>query len=84
MSKVYIVLWSDRHADTTVHPFSIADKAIEFAKRKALECDRFGELEEWTPEQLARAPGWLYYGLYSCEGDSLRVVECEMDAEAGE
>lgn len=72
--KIYIVIWQDRHTDTEAFVFSTAEKAIEFAKTKAGEFDRYGYFEEKVIK------GWLYYVCYSCEGDSLRVIESEMDA----
>lgn len=71
--KIYVVIWEDRHTDTDAFVFSTAEKAIEFAKAKAREYDRYGYFEEKVIK------GWLYYACYSTEGDNLRVIECEMD-----
>ncbi len=73
--KIYIVIWKDRHCDTDAFPFSTAEKAIEFAREKAHEYDRFGEYEEQT------IPGWIFFVTYSCEGDGLRVIEKELDTQ---
>ena len=72
--KLYVVIWKDHHTDTGAFVFSTAEKAIEFAKAKAREYARHGDL---TEENIK---GWLYYGRYSCEGDSLHVIERELDA----
>lgn len=76
--KVYVAIWQDRHADTSAHVFSTAEKAIEWAKVQARKCDRHGELNEELTDNMAKA-GWLYYGCYSCESDSIHVVEVTVD-----
>ena len=78
-SHCYVAIWDDRHSDTTADVFSTAEKAIEWAKRMARESDRHGELTEELTESMKKA-GWLYYACYSCEGDSIRVVRCEVDS----
>ena len=75
---LYAAIWEDRHSDTTVHLFSNADKAIEWARTQCKECDRWGVYEE------REIKGWLFCADYSCEGDGIRVVEVEVDAELKE
>lgn len=62
---VYVALWVDRHADTEAHVFSSADTAISWARSKAREYDRHGELNEELTESMWDA-GWLYYGCGEC------------------
>jgi hypothetical protein len=71
---VYVVIWEDHHADTDVTVFTDPGAAVEWAKAKANECNRSGELIEPLINPM-RNDGWLYYGMYSQEGDHLRVVE---------
>ena len=73
----YIVIWQDRHSDTTVHPFTDKDKAISEAKRIAKEyCKKYPE--DYKEEHIG---GWLFYAQYSCEPDHVRVVEAQMNKE---
>lgn len=81
--KIYVAIWEDRHSDTTVHAFSDKEKAIDWAKKNARENDRFG-IEGGVDQILTSGmvnDGWVYYGLYSCENDSIHVVEVTVDAE---
>lgn len=72
--KIYIAIWKDRHSDTTAHPFSTPEKAIEFATTKAKEYALEPEdYEEHTYD------GFLFYVGYSCEGDCIYVVESTVD-----
>ena len=81
MNNVWAVLWNDRHSDPSVHIFSSPDKAIDFAKAKCREYDRHGDLDEELTPAMVKA-GWLYHGIYSCEGDGLTVFPCVVDADA--
>lgn len=72
--KIYIAIWEDRHTDTTVHAFRDSDKAIEWARGTAKEnCSYQKDYAEHSVK------GWLFCAVYSCEGDSLRVVAVELD-----
>jgi len=75
--KIYIVLWKDRHTDTTAHPFFDLDEAKGWAKEQAESFCRF-------PEDLKEKPtaGWLYHIVYSCEGDCLWITEHELGINA--
>lgn len=82
---LYTAIWNDRHSDTTVHSFSDRDAAIKWAKAKVKECieqwpGREDDLDEELTDSM-KAGGWIYYGCYSCEGDSIRVVRHELDGE---
>jgi hypothetical protein len=73
--KIYIAIWKDRHSDTTAHPFEDKDVAIEWARSKAKEYDRFDDYEE---HDYGKDQGWVFYADYSCEGDCIYVVESEL------
>ena len=78
MAPIYVVIWEDRHTDTTVHLFARQERAIEWARTQAHDCNR-----NWgVTEQVAGAEGnetWfarsglLYHAEYG-EACSLRVV----------
>jgi len=72
--KVYVFIHHDRHADDEIHVYAQKERAIEEAKKRAREFDRFDELVEI--EQLHF--GIMYRGTYSCEGDHVRVEEKEL------
>jgi hypothetical protein len=69
---VYVVVWEDRHTDTTVFPFVYDADAVSWARAKVRSLDP-ADLDETLTEGMRRA-GWLYYGCYSLEGDNIRVV----------
>ena len=48
--KIYTAIWKDRHTDTTAHPFSTADKAVEWARSKAKEYAR--EEDDYSEEEI--------------------------------
>ena len=71
--KLYIVLWKDRHTDTTATPFLKLNEAKEWAKKQAEKSCHFPEdLKEIFTE------GWLYHIEYSCEHDCLWITEHEV------
>lgn len=71
---VYIAIVEDRHTNTEVYPFSIAEAAIDFARETARQYARTEADVEETP-----IDGWLYHATYSTEGDSVRVVAKDLD-----
>ena len=74
--KIYIAIWEDRHSDTTAHPFSNKEKAIEWARSKAKEyCRHEEDYEEHDYDHLE------FYADYSCESDCVYVIESELDKE---
>ena len=80
---VYVVIAEDRHADVEATVYTTPGPAIDYAKAEARE--RSARWPEDLDEELndaMRADGWLYYGRYSCEGDSIRVVERELRGPA--
>ena len=78
--KIYIAIWADRHCDTTAHPFSVADKAVEWARAAAKKYAR--DTGDYKEHDYGRSEGWIFYADYSCEGDCIYVVESEMDKTA--
>lgn len=75
--EVYIVIWEDRHSDTTAYPFTDKEKAISEAKRIAKEYA--GDKRDYKEHDYCKDSGWLFYADYSCEGDHTRVVTAKMD-----
>ncbi len=71
--KLYIAMIADRHSDPEPYPFTTPEAAIAFARREA---------EQLTNTEVVEEPvaGWLYHATYSGEGDSVWVVERELDA----
>ena len=79
MKEIYIAIWEDHHADTTAHPFSDPQKAIDWARAKAKEsCNYLGDYAE---HDYGEDEGWIFYADYSSESDRVYVVIAEMDAE---
>lgn len=76
--QIFQVMVDDRHTDTEALPFLNAHTAVDYAKR--LYHARLGddELEEDMGEQEP-PEGWLYYAVYSTEGDCIWVVPQELD-----
>ncbi len=94
---MYVAIWDDRHGDTTAHLFTGKWTAVEWARDQANEvcCDKEGREEDWeeawedapmtdTSHPLTQSDikmGFIYRVRYSCEGDSIAVMEVEPDAE---
>jgi hypothetical protein len=75
--KIYIAMLNDRHTDAEPFPCSTPERAIERARTLAVENSRDDGAsidESETPD------GWLYHAIYSCEGDSVWVIEKDLDA----
>ena len=53
--------------------FTTADAAIDFARRAAREYNRHAD--DYEEAEIA---GWLFHARYSCEGDSVWVIEKEL------
>lgn len=67
---MYVVLIQDRHTDTDAEVWQTRDKAITRADELAKEYSR-------NPEDIQnlRLPGCVHFIRYSCEGDSICVLE---------
>jgi hypothetical protein len=73
---VYVVIVNDRHDDPQPHLFSTPDAALEFARTEAL---RLARTEEHIDEEAV--DGWLYSAQCGNEGDSVWVIEKELDGD---
>jgi hypothetical protein len=72
--SVYVAMICDRHADPEPFVFSAAEAAIAYAREQARTSARGpGDVLESEIE------GWLYHASYSNEGDSVWVIEREID-----
>lgn len=75
MSKIfYVIILEDRHTDTEVAILEDKEKSIEIARKIAKENCSFKE--DYKEEEIE---GWIFYANYSCEGDSIRVIERELN-----
>ena len=70
MTYIYCVIINDRHTDVNVEPYTNQEDAVDFARSTAKELCRFKEDYEET-----KIDGWCFHAQYSCEGDSVWVVE---------
>lgn len=71
--KIYAVLIEDRHANPEIEVFENKVEAVDRAKGLASQyCSHIDDLKECNIE------GWIYYVEYSCESDSVRVTEHEL------
>lgn len=71
---IYIAVWDDHDADIEVIPFLSEDLAVAWARSKILEVNSDPEdIDEELTESMRQA-GWVYYGRYSLEDDSIRVM----------
>lgn len=75
--KLFLLIVEDRHTDVLVFPFSNEQMAINEAKRIAKE--RCRDAEDYEEHPYGKDDGWLFYANYSCESDSVRVVEAQLD-----
>lgn len=72
--KCYVILIQDRHVDTDVEVWLEPSKAIDRARYLVGKYARH-------PEDIEEKPSCEYYLFrinYSCEGDSITVLEREM------
>ena len=73
--NVYVAIIEDRHTDVGAEVFSDKNRAIEYAKETARAYCRF---EEDYKENAEEDKVWCFRVSYSCEGDSITVVEREL------
>ena len=71
--KIYIVLWKDRHSDTTAKPFLDLEEAKAWAELQPLKCG----IDNRDIEVIS-VEGWLYHIEYTVEGDCLWITEHEV------
>jgi 2C-methyl-D-erythritol 2,4-cyclodiphosphate synthase len=77
--KVYALIIDDRHSDTDVQVFSIAEAAVDAANAIATKY-------AYRPEDIQgeNIDGFLLWIRYGVEGDHVAVVERELDAEVSQ
>lgn len=76
--KVYCIITDDRHSDSDVRVYIDKDMAVRVARWVVKDMrERYDEDEraDFGDSDTSPIKGWIYYGDYSCEGDSIRVVE---------
>lgn len=71
--KVYAIIIDDRHSDTDVEVYADRERAIERARALAKEYCR--REEDYQELQIA---DWVFHAEYSCESDSITVLEKEL------
>ena len=72
--KYYIAITEDSSVDVEVSLFDNREHAIEWAKAESIEIAQTNR-DEYQEEEIK---GWEFYATFSCEGDSIRVVETEL------
>ena len=78
---IFAAIWKDRHADIEVFLFEGEKTAIQWAEMKVHEHAHHPEdLDESISEDWRKA-GCVYRGVYSCEGDSIRVMRVPVNKE---
>jgi hypothetical protein len=88
MTDIWIVIDDARHDDIEAVPFSSEERAVEVAR------DYAGDMslpEGVSPDEVEHVPGereltsrmiedgWVFFAVYSMEGDSVRVVKRSVD-----
>jgi hypothetical protein len=68
--SVFVVVVEDRHADVDVEVWTDREAAINRGRELAKKYCRHPD--DYEEEQIA---DWLFYARYSCEDDSIRVIE---------
>lgn len=83
--KVYVAMTEDRHTDPEAEVFTTPDAAIAFARTRAEDWmsnaegeDDDGVLRDDYYPHEEQVDGTLYYAEYSTEGDSVWVIEKEL------
>jgi hypothetical protein len=80
--KVYVIVHKDRHFGVEVEPFADRDTAVW----RALDyLEQYGDptyddLTGAELNQFMRQDGWIFYGPYGNEGDSVTVIEKELQS----
>lgn len=78
--KIFQVMVEDRHTDVEALPFTTADAAIEYARN--LYKTEYAHPAYDNDDEIGELPppdGWLYYVRCSHEGDSIWVIEQQLD-----
>ena len=82
---IYLVIIEDRHMDTEVLLFSTLEMAMANAQQYLETFPNRAESvrpedARMSEEDLAEA-GWLFFECYSTEGDCVRIMPRELDAQ---
>ena len=72
--RLFVAMIADRHTDPEPELFSTAAAAIDYARTYAFDHARSRRYVSEEP-----IDGWLYHARYSDEGDSVWVLEKEVD-----
>jgi hypothetical protein len=75
--KIFVAMICDRHAEPEPYLFSTVEAATAYARAEAEANAR--DVADIKEESIK---GWLYHAMYSVEGDSVWVLE--KDLEEGE
>ena len=75
--KILIVIWEDRHCETTVHPFTTLEGASVWIDEQFKEYDWMKDREDMQLNQDMINDNWKLYIRYNGE-NQLRVVEREL------
>jgi hypothetical protein len=82
---IAVLIWEDRHTDTTIELY--ADSQVAIARAEAIiSKERQSEPPEFWVEidndypfsEAMKNAGWLYYKVYSTEGDHVHVEMKEL------
>lgn len=76
--KVYVVFIEDRHAEVDVELFH--DREAALTRARAIVEEYVHDPEDITEMEITKHMAdakWIYYCIYSCEGDDVRVLEKE-------
>ena len=69
---LFVGIIEDRHTDVATEVFSDEDKAVTWARKMAH--DSTSDLVDESLTKSMKDAGWVYCGVYSGEGDKVRVV----------
>lgn len=75
-STLYVIQVHDRHSEDSLYVFTDVRRAIGYARNEAKKYCRF--YDDYKEKKVA---DWIFYAEYSCEGDYVRVIKCELDKE---
>jgi len=75
---VYVLIHEDRHIDVGVRVFTRLTDAVT-ALDLVVKNNRRDDTDYSDDAPDTLPSDWKYYVLYSCEGDSVRIVEREIE-----
>lgn len=78
MTDLYVMVGEDRHSDVQVEVFTSESSAVQAAAQfiaySASKNEYEADPEDSELNEFMIADGWVFYRVYSGEGDSVRVV----------